>query len=120
MLYHAIFHPNSSSMCFIIEYEYLLDHIRQCLYADILDEVIRKMHPITHSSLIQSWIYNNINCNFVICQRCFWNATVFNLVKKENRDNNERHNRTIKNCPICSTKNISIISIPVDDNNNYK
>ena len=106
MLYHAIFHPNSSSMCFIIEYEYLLDHIRQCLYADILDEVIRKMHPITHSSLIQSWIYNNINCNFVICQRCFWCATVFNVVRKQSK-NNSGNNKDINNCHMCSSKNIS-------------
>jgi hypothetical protein len=73
----------------------------------------------THSSLGQSWTCSIINCNFVICQQCFWSATIFNLVKKQNKNNNE-YNRNINNCPMCSSKNISIISIPIHDNDNYK
>ena len=82
-----------------------------------LDEVTRKMHSITHSSLSQSWTYSNIDCDFVICQRCFWCATVLNLLKKENNNNNSKHNITTNNCPVCSSKNISIISIlPIEKN----
>lgn len=91
----------------------------QRIYAHTLDHVNRKMRSLnsyitTHSSLDQTKIYTDINCNFVICQRCFWSATVFNLIRKQNKNNNG-YDRTIDNCPLCSNKNISIISILIHE-----
>jgi hypothetical protein len=66
--------------------------------------------PRSYSSNNQiSHIYNNIHCQFLICESCFWTATILNLVKKW--DKNNRHRTALSSCPMCSSKNISMISI---------
>ena len=71
------------------------------------------------NSFYQNWTYNNNNnnnnntdCYFAICKTCFWTATIFNSVKKWNKYDNNSHKRSIRTCPLCSSKNISMISIP--------
>ena len=54
--------------------------------------------------------YDDIDCHFIICQTCFWTATMFNSHKKGNSQNT-----TMSACPICSSKNISICSIRIND-----
>lgn len=67
--------------------------------------------PRSYSSNNQiSHIYNNIHCQFVICESCFWTATIFNLVKERDKNNNV-HRKTLSSCPMCSSKKTSIISI---------
>lgn len=67
-----------------------------------------------YSSMNQSGdMNNNISCQFVICESCFWTATVFNLNKKW--DKNSPRRTTVNTCPMCSSKNISIISISTHD-----
>ena len=46
--------------------------------------------------------YEDIDCHFVVCQKCFWTATIFSSAKKS---------KNMKICPICSANNISIYSI---------
>jgi hypothetical protein len=29
------------------------------------------------------WGYDDIDCRFVLCQKCFWTATIFNSAKEE-------------------------------------
>jgi hypothetical protein len=71
----------------------------------------KKMHSLNSSD--QNWTYNNnIDCYFAICETCFWTATIFNSVK--NDDNSDK--RSISTCPICSSKDISMISIPIHGN----
>ena len=72
------------------------------------------MHSVTssfssNSSLVQSWTYDNIDCQFVICETCFWNATIFKFSEKQNR---RCH---IHSCPLCSSNNIYLITITKDD-----
>jgi hypothetical protein len=55
----------------------------------------------------RKWDYEDIDCQFVVCQKCYWTATVFN----------KRNNQAIKTCPICCVKNISAYSILIHDNN---
>jgi hypothetical protein len=54
----------------------------------------------------QIWAYEDIDCQFVVCQNCFWAATIFNSAKKVNSQN-----KSIKICPICSADNISMYPI---------
>ena len=55
--------------------------------------------------------YDNIDCHFVICQKCFWTATIFSAAKKGKSQNMSAY-------PICSCKNISTFSILIHENNN--
>ena len=32
-------------------------------------------------------MYNDIDCQFLICELCFWTATIFNLTEKWEKDN---------------------------------
>jgi ribosomal protein S27E len=52
------------------------------------------------------WDYDDIDCQFVVCQKCYWTATIFK----------KRNNQTIITCPICSAKNISAYSVLIHDN----
>jgi hypothetical protein len=72
------------------------------------------------NSFDQNWTYNNIDCYFAICETCFWTATIFNSVKKWNKYGDNSHKRSISTCPICSSKNISMISIPIHENDTNK
>ena len=58
-------------------------------------------------------IYDEVNCHFVICQKCFWTATIFSTAARKG------NNRNMSACPICSCENISTFSILVHENNNY-
>jgi hypothetical protein len=49
--------------------------------------------------------YDDIDCHFVVCQKCYWAATIYK----------QRNNKTIVSCPICSGKNISLFSILAHD-----
>lgn len=72
------------------------------------------MHPIEFSHSIQNPMHDEIDCQFAICETCFWSATVFKSVVKRTKNNNNNNNTT-KNtsytCPICSIGSISLISI---------
>lgn len=61
-------------------------------------------------ALTSSSIYDNIHCQFVVCQTCLWSVTVFKLVERQRINNNG----IIQDCPICSGGNISLISITND------
>ena len=63
-----------------------------------------------------SHIYNDVACRLLVCESCFCTATIFNLTKK--LDENNQHRTAINSCPICSSNNISIISISTNDDNN--
>jgi hypothetical protein len=62
-------------------------------------------------TLIQSSVYDNISCQFVICETCLWSVTVFTSEERQRINNNAN----ILACPICSGGNISLISITNDD-----
>jgi hypothetical protein len=70
------------------------------------------MHSIMSptSTLIQSSIYDNIGCQFVVCETCLWSVTVFRSVERQRINNNGN----IQACPMCSGGNISLISITSD------
>ncbi len=70
------------------------------------------MHSIvSHAgTLIQSSVYNNIGCQFVVCETCLWNVTVFRSVGRQRIKNNGN----IQACPICPCGNVSLISITSD------
>ena len=34
---------------------------------------------------LESWMYNDIDCQFVICETCFWSATVFKSAEQQER-----------------------------------
>ena len=71
------------------------------------------MYPVMSPSgtLIQSSVYDNIGCQFVVCQTCLWSVTVFRSEERQRINNNGN----IQACPICSGGNISLISITNDD-----
>jgi len=64
-----------------------------------------------NTSSIESWIYNDIDCQFAICEKCFWSATVFRSAERRNTNNINRDKRILHSCPICSSGNISLIAI---------
>jgi hypothetical protein len=74
------------------------------------------MHNNTANPLIQSLAYNNSsnsyytdNCHFVLCQLCFWNATIFKSDLQDHKTNT---------CPICFNDNsISLIPLTRDEVN---
>jgi|GEM_PF-1657812 len=70
------------------------------------------MHSIMSlaGTLIQSSVYDNISCQFVVCETCLWNVTVFRSVERQRIKNNGN----IQACPICSCGNVSLISITND------
>jgi hypothetical protein len=74
------------------------------------------MHSLTSqdSSSIESWIYDDFDCQFAICEKCFWSATLFKSTVRQNKKNNARHNDIIHICPMCSNSDISLISIAND------
>ena len=71
------------------------------------------MHSIlsTNTSSIESWMYNDIDCQFAICETCFWSATVFKCAEQQNTNNNNSDKGILHCCPICSSSNISLIAI---------
>jgi hypothetical protein len=58
----------------------------------------------------KEYTYDDIDCHFVVCQKCFWTATIFNSAKEGNSQN-----KSIKTCPICSADNISMYPIFTHD-----
>jgi hypothetical protein len=70
------------------------------------------MHSImSHAgTLIQSSVYDNISCQFVVCETCLWNVTVFRSVERQRIKNNG----SFQACPIYSCGNVSLISITND------
>jgi hypothetical protein len=69
------------------------------------------MHNI--SLLKQSVGYNNYNTDhhFVLCESCFWGATIFKSDKKKER--------IINTCPVCFNDN-SISLIPFAKKEDYE
>jgi hypothetical protein len=61
-------------------------------------------------------MYNQIGYQFLICESCFLTATIFRRV------DNDYHKTNIRTCPVCSSKNISVISLSTkeDNHNNTK
>jgi hypothetical protein len=59
------------------------------------------MHSLmsTNTYSIESWIYNDINCQFAICKACFWSATVFKSAEQHNK-NNKSDQGIFHTCPI--------------------
>jgi len=47
------------------------------------------MHSLmsTNTSSIESWMYNDIDCQFAICKACFWSATVFKSAEQHIKNN---------------------------------
>ena len=79
------------------------------------------MHSITSpfcSSMNQTGhMYNQICYQFLICESCFLTATICKRLDKSN----DYHRTNIRTCPVCSSKNISIISLSTnEDNSNTK
>jgi hypothetical protein len=73
------------------------------------------MHSLmsTNTSSIESWIYNDIDCQFAICETCFWSGTVFKSAGQHNK-NNKSDQGIFHTCPIRSSSNISLITIAND------
>jgi len=71
------------------------------------------MHSLmsANSSSTESWMYNDIDCQFAICETCFWSATVFKSAEQQNTNNNNSDKGILHSCPICSSSNISLITI---------
>ena len=71
------------------------------------------MHSLmsTNTSSIESWMYNDIDCQFAICETCFWSATVFKSAEQQNTNNNNSDKGIFHTCPMCSSSNISLITI---------
>ena len=67
-------------------------------------------HPSVNS---MGYMYNQIGCQFLICESCFLTATIFKGLDK----NNDCYRTKLKTCPICSSKNISIISLSTNEDN---
>jgi hypothetical protein len=44
---------------------------------------------------------------FLLCERCFWMATIFKSTRKDAT--------TINSCPVCSNSNISVIPLTNDE-----
>ena len=75
--------------------------------------------PTSYSSDDQNgYIFKNIDCQFLICESCFWTATIFNLDRKWDK-NSKRTRNAPSRCPMCLSTNISIISLSTynDDSN---
>jgi hypothetical protein len=70
------------------------------------------INVIMYSFKLQDYIgtYEDIDCRFVVCHKCFWTATIFNSAKWKNSKN-----KGIKACPICSANDISIYPIFTHD-----
>ena len=69
------------------------------------------MHNNTSNPLIQSIEYKYTdNCHFVLCESCFWSATIFKSVTQEHKTNA---------CPICFNDN-SIMLIPLTRDEVYE
>ena len=54
----------------------------------------------------KKWDYDDIDCHFVVCQKCYWVATIFK----------KRNNKTIKTCPMSYAKNIASYPVLIHDN----
>ena len=70
------------------------------------------MHSLTSSGgspFVQNWTYDNIDCQFIICEACFWHATIYRFSGQHDM------NYPIRSCPLCSSNNIYIITITKDD-----
>ena len=70
------------------------------------------MHSLTSSGdfpLVQSWTYDNIDCQFIICEACFWHATIYRFSGQHGM------NDRIRSCPSCLSNNIYIITITKED-----
>jgi hypothetical protein len=71
------------------------------------------MHSLmsTNSSSTESWMSNDIDCQFAICETCFWSATIFKSAEQQNTNNNNSDKDIFHSCPMCSNSNISLITI---------
>ena len=70
---------------------------------------------MSRNSSSERWIYKGIDCQFAICETCFWSATLFKSIERHNKNNNNKEKEIIHTCPICSSNNISLISLANDD-----
>jgi len=61
-------------------------------------------------TLIQNSVYENIGCQFVVCEPCLCSVTVLRSVERQRINNNG----IIQACPICSGGDMSLISITND------
>src|SRR5215469_17869397 len=62
-------------------------------------------HEMDYS--VNTLIEEDTDRKFVLCESCFWSATIFNSTQK--------NVRTINYCPVCSNKTISLIPLASDD-----
>ena len=74
------------------------------------------MHSLmsANSSSTESWMYNDIDCQFAICETCFWSATVFKSAEQHDTNNNNSGKGIFRICPICAGSNISVITFATD------
>ncbi len=62
------------------------------------------MHYSVNSQIGSSYVSGR---QFLLCETCFWSATIIKLIQK---------NATIINsCPVCSNSNIAVIPLTDDD-----
>lgn len=62
------------------------------------------MHYPVNSQIESSYVSAR---QFLLCETCFWSATIIKLIQK---------NATIINsCPVCSNSNIAVIPLTDDD-----
>ena len=73
------------------------------------------MYALTshNNSPTETWTYSSSEYQFAICKICFWSATVFKSGIQDNK-NKKSDNNMIHTCPLCSSNNISLISIAND------
>jgi hypothetical protein len=81
------------------------------LFDNVYIDILKFKDDMMYSFNSKEYAYDDIDCSLVVCQKCFWTATIFRTARKE-------HSQNMSACPICSCKNISTFSILIHDNNN--
>ena len=75
------------------------------------------MHSFSsHDNLSIDRIHSGSNPQFAICKVCRWSATVFKSGIKNNK-NNKSDQDIVNICPLCSSSDISLITIARDIHN---
>jgi hypothetical protein len=76
------------------------------------------MHSFpSHNNLsIEKRIHSGSKPQFAICKMCLWSATVFESGIKNNK-NDKSDQDVVHICPLCSSSDISLITIANDIHN---
>jgi hypothetical protein len=85
-----------------------------CKYKRLTPNSIIQILTSPNSYSIESWLYNDIDCQFAICETSFWSATVFKSEEQHDTNNNNSGKGICHICPTYAGDNISVITIATD------